>query len=94
MREKKECVSVYLQNVCMCVCVYMCAHMFHAMIGARTNFLLLFQSDTHSATATAVTSSRATPHPTLPPASSGGEAALVQTILTRMGANRAELKLL
>ena len=86
VREKKECVSVYLQNVCMCVCIYMCAHMFHAMIGARTNFLLLFQSDTHSAPSM---SRHLELHPTH--MVFGREA---KTILSRMGADQAELKLL
>ena len=87
VREKKEYVSVYLQNVCMCVCIYMCAHMFHAMIGGRTIFLLLFHSDTRSAPSM---SRHLELHPPPTHMVFGREA---KTILSRMGADQAELKL-
>ena len=45
------------------MCIYIHKNV-HALTAVRTNCLLLFHSDTHSATATPVTSSRATLHPT------------------------------
>ena len=59
--------------------------MFHAMIGGRTIFLLLFHSDTRSAPSM---SRHLELHPTH--MVFGREA---KTILSRMGADQAELKL-